>query len=107
MPSFLKSGKKLKKVRTQVNLNYLKGSLIEMNASLGTDERREVRRPVSSTTKELRRFLLGSLSKKVLVDQLPPFWFTQVLEGSALVTSRFNFGKFMVFKKILREFSIL
>ena len=54
-----------------------------MNASFGTDERREVRRPVSSTTREFRRFLLGSLSKKVLVGQ---FLFAVVLEVSALVT---------------------
>jgi len=57
-----------------------------MNASFGTDERREVRRPVSSTTREFRRFLLGSLSKKVLVDQMLPFLFAVVLEVSALVT---------------------
>ena len=49
------------------------GLLIEMNASLGTDERREVKRPVSSTTKalpELRRGFIkaGNLDDDGLLD---------------------------------------
>ena len=49
------------------------GLLIVMNASLGTDERREVKRPVSSTTKELpelRRFFIkaGNWDDDGLVD---------------------------------------